>query len=97
MLYMLPCGNCSSDHRLSIARDWHHFYAARVDRTTGKQVDPVTNRLIDVAWIVNDEPLMNAGKPLATGRVRELIDILAALEPDEDEDEAAAGPAVGEV
>ena len=29
------------------------------------------------AWIVNDEPLMNAGKPLATGRVRELIDILA--------------------
>jgi len=46
------------------------------------------------AWIVNDEPLMNAGKPLATGRVRELIDILAALEPDEDDDKEA-GVAVG--
>src|SRR6266481_2067592 len=36
------------------------------------------------AWLVNDEPLLNAGKPLATGRVRELIDILAELEPSED-------------
>lgn len=39
------------------------------------------------AWIVNDDPLLNAGKPLATGRVRELVDILAELEPDDDEDE----------
>lgn len=38
------------------------------------------------AWLANDEPLMNAGKPLATGRVRELVDILSELEPDEDED-----------
>ena len=38
------------------------------------------------AWIANDEPLMNAGRPLATGRVRELIDILAEFEPDEDDD-----------
>jgi hypothetical protein len=37
------------------------------------------------AWIANDEPLMNEGKPLATGRVRELVDILSELEPDEDE------------
>jgi hypothetical protein len=37
------------------------------------------------AWIANDEPLLNAGKPLATGRVRELIDILSELEPDEDD------------
>jgi hypothetical protein len=43
------------------------------------------------AWIVNDEPLMNAGKPLARGRVRELIDILADLEPNEDDDKEA-GP-----
>ena len=42
------------------------------------------------AWIANDEPLMNAGKPLATGRVRELIDILSELEPDEEDD---GGPA----
>ena len=47
------------------------------------------------AWLVNDEPLLNAGKPLATGRVRELIDILAELEPSEDDDEEA-GPAVSE-
>jgi hypothetical protein len=46
------------------------------------------------AWIVNDEALMNAGKPLPSGRVRELIDILAELEPNED-DEKEAGPVVG--
>ena len=48
------------------------------------------------AWLVNDEPLLNAGKPLATGRVRELIDILAELEPSEDDDKEA-GPAVSQV
>jgi hypothetical protein len=45
------------------------------------------------AWLVNDEPLLNAGKPLASGRVRELIDILAELEPTEDDDKGA-GPVV---
>ncbi|QWG14019.1 hypothetical protein KMZ29_04740 [Bradyrhizobium sediminis] len=45
------------------------------------------------AWLINDEPLMNAGKPLASGRVGELIDILSALEPDEDHDKEA-GPVV---
>jgi hypothetical protein len=45
------------------------------------------------AWLVNDEPLLNAGKPLASGRVRELIDILAELEPSEDDDKGA-GPVV---
>ncbi len=45
------------------------------------------------AWIVNDDPLLNAGKPLPSGRVRELIDVLAELEPSEDEE---VGPAVGE-
>jgi hypothetical protein len=44
------------------------------------------------AWIANDEPLLNAGKPLATGRVRELVDILSEFEPDE-EDEGGAAPA----
>jgi hypothetical protein len=38
------------------------------------------------AWMANDEPMMNAGRPLATGRVRELVDILSELEPDDDED-----------
>lgn len=45
------------------------------------------------AWIANDEPLMNAGRPLATGRVRELIDILAELDPDDDDGETV--PATG--
>jgi hypothetical protein len=48
------------------------------------------------AWIVNDDPLLNAGKPLATGRVRQLIDILAELGPDEDE-ESDAGSTVVQV
>jgi hypothetical protein len=48
------------------------------------------------AWIVNDEALMNAGKPLPSGRVRELVDILAELEPNEDDDKEA-GTVVGEV
>lgn len=44
------------------------------------------------AWITNDEPLMNAGRPLATGRVRAIVDILAEFEPAEDE-ERPTGPA----
>ena len=47
------------------------------------------------AWIANDEPLMNAGRPLATGRVGELIDILTELEQSEDDD-TEASPVVSE-
>jgi hypothetical protein len=47
------------------------------------------------AWMVNDDPLLNDGKPLPSGHVRELIDILAELEPDEDVDEET-GSVVGE-
>jgi len=39
------------------------------------------------AWIANDEPLMNEGRPLAQGRVRQLVDILADLESSETDDE----------
>ena len=46
------------------------------------------------AWIANDDPLLNAGRPLATGRVRELVDMLAELEPSEDEDGGGASPVV---
>lgn len=43
------------------------------------------------AWLANDEPMMNTGRPLATGRVRELVDILSELQADdEDEDGPAA-------
>ena len=38
------------------------------------------------AWIVNDEPLINAGKPLAAGRVGRLVEILRSIE------EAEPGP-----
>jgi hypothetical protein len=53
---------------------------------TGATVDELAEAQ---AWIVNDEPLLNAGKPLATGRVRELIDILTELDPNEDDDKEA--------
>jgi hypothetical protein len=46
------------------------------------------------AWIANDEPLLNAGRPLATGRVRQLVDILAELEPGEDDEDQKTGPVV---
>ena len=48
------------------------------------------------AWLANDEPMMNSGRPLATGRVRELVDILAELEPDDDEDGRGAPAAVSQ-
>jgi hypothetical protein len=55
---------------------------------TGATVDELAEAQ---AWVANDEPLMNAGKPLPNGRVGELVDILSELEPSEDEE---AGPAV---
>ncbi|MEH2613568.1 hypothetical protein [Bradyrhizobium sp. AZCC 1693] len=50
---------------------------------TGATVDELAEAQ---AWMANDEPLMNSGRPLATGRVRELVDILAELEPEDDDD-----------
>ena len=55
---------------------------------TGATVDELAEA---EAWIANDEPLINTGRPLATGRVRELVDILSDLEPAED-DEGGAAP-----
>jgi hypothetical protein len=49
-----------------------------------------------LAWIANDEPLLNAGRPLATGRARELVDILTELEPAED-DGREPGPVSGTI
>lgn len=46
------------------------------------------------AWIANDEPFLNAGKPLASGRIRELVDILAELEPSNEDEEP--GPAASD-
>jgi hypothetical protein len=59
---------------------------------TGATVDELAEAQ---AWIANDEPLLNAGRPLASGRVRELIDILAELEPNEDDDKET-GPVISQ-
>jgi hypothetical protein len=56
---------------------------------TGATVDELAEAQ---AWIVNDEPLMNEGRPLATGRIRQLIDILVELDSnEEDEKEVVSG------
>jgi len=57
---------------------------------TGATTDELAEAL---AWIANDEPMMNSGRPLATGRVRELVDILSDLEPDDDEVDGRGAPA----
>jgi uncharacterized protein (DUF433 family) len=41
------------------------------------------------AWLANDEPLMNAGRPLPSGRVARVVDIVAAI--GEEEEQEAAG------
>ncbi len=55
---------------------------------TGATVDELAEAQ---AWLANDEPMLNAGRPLATGRVRELVDILTELEPEDDDDLSAPG------
>jgi hypothetical protein len=52
---------------------------------TGATVDELAEAQ---AWMANDEPLLNAGKPLAQGRVRQLVDILSELQADEDDEDA---------
>src|SRR3954470_5446242 len=71
---------------------------------TGATVDELAEAQ---AWLANYEPLLNAGRPLATGRVRELVHILSGFEPggvrervysfrklSPSEEDEAAGPAV---
>jgi hypothetical protein len=41
------------------------------------------------AWLTNDEPLMNAGRPLPSGRVARLVDIVAAITEEEEEEDGA--------
>ena len=42
------------------------------------------------AWINADEALVNEGRPLPSGRIGELIALLEAMEPDPEEQTAAA-------
>jgi len=58
---------------------------------TGATVDELAEAQ---AWLANDEPMLNAGRPLATGRIRELVDILSELEPNEDDDDRGDSPVV---
>jgi hypothetical protein len=37
------------------------------------------------AWLTNDEALINSGKPLPSGRVADIIEIVAAQEQEEEE------------
>jgi hypothetical protein len=82
-----------------VTRDDVTRAVGRVDDVTVAQIigtGATADELAEAqAWIVNDEPLLNAGKPLASGRVRELIDILTELEPSEDDDKEA-GPVVSQ-
>jgi hypothetical protein len=39
------------------------------------------------AWLTNDEPLMNVGKPLPGGRVGRLVDMIATISEEEEEEE----------
>ena len=61
-----------------------------VDDVTVAQIiatDATVDELAEAqAWLANDEPLLNSGRPLTTGRVRELVDILAELDPEDDDD-----------
>ena len=45
------------------------------------------------AWLANDEPMINDLRPLAHGRVRELVDILSELDED-DADDLGPAPAI---
>ena len=77
-----------------------------VTRAVGQADDVTIARIISTgataeelaeakAWITNDEPLINAGKPLAKGRVGELVDILIELDAIEEDDDQR-GPAVAQ-
>jgi hypothetical protein len=41
------------------------------------------------AWLANDEPLISAGRPLPSGRVARLVDIVTAITEEEEEEDAA--------
>ena len=41
------------------------------------------------AWLANDEPLMNAGRPLPSGRVARVVHIIAAIGEEEEQEDVA--------
>ena len=57
---------------------------------TGATVEELAEAL---AWMENDEPLINEGKPLPSGRVGELVAIMEEIEADAEDE--PGGPASG--
>ncbi|TYO63577.1 hypothetical protein FXV83_26735 [Bradyrhizobium hipponense] len=57
---------------------------------TGATVDELAEAQ---AWLANDEPMINELRPLAQGRVRELVDILSELEEEAEDEAPASGSA----
>lgn len=57
---------------------------------TGATVEELAEAL---AWMENDEPLINDGRPLPSGRVGELVEIMEELEADAEDE--PGGPAPG--
>ena len=47
---------------------------------TGANADELTEAL---AWVANDEPLLNTGKPLPAGRVAQVAEILTTLQEED--------------
>ena len=41
------------------------------------------------AWLAHDEPLMNAGRPLPSGRVARLVDLVAAITEEKEAEDTA--------
>ena len=41
------------------------------------------------AWLASDEPLMNTGRPLPSGRAARVVEIVAAISEEEAEEEVA--------
>jgi hypothetical protein len=40
------------------------------------------------SWVINDEALLNTGRPLPTGRIGQLVEIIRAKEDEDHRDEA---------
>jgi len=70
-------------HREEIVRAIGEVNDAVISRIM--RIGPTAGELAEAqAWLANDEPLVNSGKPLPGGRVGEIVEILQTLEePDE--------------
>jgi hypothetical protein len=53
---------------------------------TGATTDELAEARV---WLAHDEPLMNAGRPLPRGRVAGVVDIVAAIKEEEEQEELA--------